>query len=84
MRSDRSLEAVKKQEPRSARGSIEAMDVDEISIRRIPSLDARRKRRTRTKKLSPQRLRVPPGTHQRGGRYTGFDDWMTRRREFRW
>jgi hypothetical protein len=43
VRTYRSLEPVQKEESRRTRGSIETMEVDEIAVGRIPTLDARGK-----------------------------------------
>ena len=66
VRTDGSLEPMEKKETRRSDGSVEAMDIDEVSVGSLPSLDASWKRGARSKKLSPKRLCVAPGYPPRG------------------
>ena len=66
VRTDGSFESMEKKESRRPDGSVEPMDINEVSVGGFPSLDARWKRLTRTKKLSPERLCVAPGYPPRG------------------
>ena len=66
VRTDGSFESMKKKESRCPDGRVEAMDIHEIPVGGFPSLDAGRKRRARSKKLSPERLCVAPGYPPRG------------------
>ena len=66
VRADGSFESMQEEESRRSRGSVEAMDVDKVSVGSFPALDARRKRRARSKKLSPERLCMAPGYPPRG------------------
>jgi len=53
MRANGAFQPVQKQQPGSVLGSVEAMDIDEVSVRRVPALDSKRKRRSGTKEFSP-------------------------------
>ena len=66
VRTDGSFESMEKKESRRPDRSVEPMDINEVSVGGFPSLDARWKRLTRTKKLSPERLCVAPGYPPRG------------------
>jgi arsenate reductase-like glutaredoxin family protein len=52
---------MKKEESRSIPGTVETMNVDEVSVRGVPPFHVKRKRRPRTKELSPQGLCVRAG-----------------------
>src|SRR4029079_1731932 len=60
----RAFQSMEKEEPWRTRRSVETMDVDEIPIWCVPSLETQWQWRSRAKKLSPQRLpmraRYPP------------------------
>src|SRR6185437_7523528 len=69
VRPDRPLEPVQKEQAwsvgRRAR-RVEAMQVDEIAVRSVPSFHAQRERGASAKKLGPERLRMPARYPPRG------------------
>lgn len=60
MRSNRPLESVEKKQARRADRSLQAMHVNEVSVRGVPAFHVDRKRRAWAKELAPQSLAVGP------------------------
>ena len=58
------------------RRPVQPMEIDEIAIRRLPTLQPSWESRTGSKEFSPQCL--PPVPTMRGGKYTRFFDQEAR------
>jgi hypothetical protein len=66
LRANRPLEAMKQQDTGCASRRLQTIHLDEIFIRRVPTLEHSRGGRLSPEKLSPKSLEVPTGDPPRG------------------